>query len=121
MKIDRVIPVLRIFDLAKSTEFYIEWMGFAVDWEYRFGENFPLYMQISRDGITLHLSEHHGDCSPGAKVFIQCSDLAGYHALLTQKNYRYNKPGLETAPWNALCMEVTDPFGNKLLFSESNE
>lgn len=120
MKIDRVIPVLRIFDLAKATEFYIEWLGFAVDWEHRFGENFPLYMQISREGITLHLSEHHGDCCPGAKIFILCADLAGYHALLAEKNYRYNKPGLETAPWNAFCMEVTDPFGNKLLFSATN-
>ncbi len=37
------------------------------------------------------------------------------------KNYKFNKPGLEKAPWNAICMEVIDPFGNKLLFSERQD
>jgi hypothetical protein len=117
----KVIPVLRIFDYTKAVEFYIDWLGFAIDWEHRFTENTPLYLQVSREHITLHLSEHHGDASPGAKVFIECSNIADYHRYLTDKNYKFNKPGLEKAPWNAICMEVVDPFGNKLLFSEHEE
>ena len=116
----KVIPVLRIFDFNKTVEFYINWLGFTVDWEHRFGENFPLYLQVSKEDIVLHLTEHHGDCSPGAKVFIECQNLRELHKELIAKDYRYNKPGLEQAPWNAICMEVTDPFGNKLLFSESS-
>lgn len=27
----------------------------------------PLYLQISKDGCILHLSEYHGDCSPGLR------------------------------------------------------
>jgi hypothetical protein len=100
---NKVIPVLRIFDYPKAKEFYIEWLGFMIDWEHRFQPDSPLYVQVSRDHITLHLSEHHGDACPGAKVFIE---------------FQNNKPGLEKAPWNAICMEVTDPFGNKLLFNE---
>lgn len=38
---------------------------FRVDWEHRFEPGFPLYLQVSRDGLVLHLSEHHGDGSPG--------------------------------------------------------
>jgi Glyoxalase superfamily protein len=34
------------------------------------------------------------------------------------KNYRYAKPGLGKAPWDAWCMQVCDPFGNRLRFSE---
>lgn len=117
---NRVIPVLRIFDYAKAIEFYINWLGFAIDWEHRFEEDMPLYMQVSKDDIVLHLSEHHGDCSPGAKVFIEYSGLKAYHSLLSEKQYKYNRPGLEQAPWNATTMEITDPFGNKLLFSEGN-
>ena len=114
-----VIPVLRIFDTAKTKEFYVDWLGFSIDWEHRFGENFPLYMQVSKDNIKLHLSEHHGDCSPGAKVLIHLSGgLADYQASLTAKDYRYFKPGLEEAHWGALTMNLTDPFGNHLLFSE---
>jgi catechol 2,3-dioxygenase-like lactoylglutathione lyase family enzyme len=118
---NKVIPVLRIFDYAKAIEFYVDWLGFAIDWEHRFEVNSPLYLQISREHITLHLSEHHGDASPGAKVFIEFQNIAEYHHFLTKKDYKFNKPGLEKAPWNAICMEVVDPFGNKLLFSERQE
>lgn len=115
-----VIPILRIFDIIKAREFYIDWMGFSINWEHRYGDNFPLYMEIQKDNIRLHLTEHHGDSTPGSKVFIEFNNgsLQDYHKTLTEKDYRYNKPGLETAPWNAITMEVIDPFGNKLLFSQ---
>lgn len=117
---NRVIPVLRIFDYAKALEFYINWLGFIIDWQHGFENDAPLYIQISKDNIVLHLSEHHGDCCPGAKVFIEYTGLKAYHTFLSEKNYKYNHPGLEQAPWNASTMEVTDPFGNRLLFSERN-
>jgi hypothetical protein len=112
------IPILRIFSVDKAKEFYVDFLGFAIDWEHRFGDNFPLYAQISRSGLKLHLSEHHGDASPGATVFIWMRGIADYHRELTSKNYRYYKPGLEQAPWDAWVMEVGDPFGNRLRFSE---
>ena len=114
-----VIPLLRIFDTAKAKEFYIDWLGFTIDWEHRYGETFPLYMQVSKDNIRLHLTEHHGDCCPGAKLYIEfAGSVSDYHASITAKDYRYNKPGLQEAPWNALTLEVTDPFGNKICFAE---
>lgn len=119
--LQQAIPLLRIFDLAKAEEFYITWLGFKSDWQHRFEDNAPVYWQISKDNLVLHLTEHHGDCSPGAKVFINCTDLTTYHAELIAKNYRYNRPGLETAFWGALTMEVNDPFGNRLLFNEAIE
>jgi len=113
-----VKPVLRIFSVEKAREFYIEWLGFEVDWDHRFGDNFPLYIQISKDDVVLHLTEHHGDACPGAKVFIEYSDdLSSLHKTLIDKAYKYNKPGLEAAPWGGKCMEVIDPFGNRLLFN----
>ena len=42
-------------------------LGFRVDWEHRFRRAAPLYMQVSRDGLVLHLSEHHGDACPGSQ------------------------------------------------------
>lgn len=115
----KAIPLLRIFDLAKAEEFYINWLGFRSDWQHRFAETMPVYWQISKDNLVLHLTEHHGDCCPGAKVFVECDALQTYHAELTAKDYPFNRPGLETAPWSALTLEVIDPFGNRLLFSES--
>ena len=47
--------------------------------------------------------------------------IADYNRELLAKNYRYYKPGVEDAPWDAKVMEVGDPFGNKLRFSEPNK
>lgn len=114
----KVIPILRIFDYAKTIEFYIDWLGFTIDWEHRFEDRSPLYMQVSKGDIVFHLSEHHGDSCPGAKIYIETTGLKEYHKLLIEKDYKYNKPGLEQAPWNAPSMTVYDPFGNKILFTE---
>ena len=65
------IPILRIFEVEKAREFYLDFLGFTMDLDHRFGPNFPIYMQISRSGLVLHLSEHHGDASPGSTVFVR--------------------------------------------------
>src|SRR5262249_5951936 len=96
-------------------------LGFTIDWPHRLGHNFPLYAQVSRSVLQLHFSEHHGDACPGSKVFIWMRGIADYHRQLPAKNYRYYKPGREGAPWDARMMQVTDPCGNRLLFSEPNK
>ncbi len=113
----KVIPVLRIFDVKKANEFYIKWLGFKTDWKDGGGKT-PLYTQISKEHITLHLSEHYGDCTPGSKVFIHYNEIKALHKKLLAKKYKYNKPGLEEAPWNATIMQVSDPFENKLVFNK---
>ena len=112
------IPILRIFDVAKAKEFYVGFLGFVVDWEHRFDATSPLYMQVSRDGLVLHLSEHHGDACPGSTVFVRMTGIDALHREITSKGYPYMRPGIEIAPWSAKCMEVIDPFGNRLRFNE---
>lgn len=113
-----ITPVFRIFDVDKAKEFYIDWLGFKVDWEHRFGDNFPLYMSISKANIVMHLSEHYGDATPGSKIMINYIGLKDYCASLQAKDYRYFKPGVKDSHWNSYIMELTDPFGNRLLFNE---
>jgi hypothetical protein len=115
-------PVFRIFDRAKTLEFYQDWLGFSIDWEHRFGENSPVYMQVSLNGLCVHLTEHHDDCSPGGRIHIEdFPDLKGFHQLLHQKDYAYAKPGIGPAFWDdaVTVMQVTDPFGNNLVFTEN--
>jgi uncharacterized glyoxalase superfamily protein PhnB len=119
MQIQQTIPLFRIFDEAKAREFYIDWLGFQIDWEHRFEDGAPLYMQVTLGNLTLHLTEHHGDCTPGSKVFVNCQNLGAYHAEITAKNYKYNRPNLDKAFWDATCMTVIDPFGNEILFNEN--
>ena len=118
LRVTATVPMLRIFDVAKAREFYVDYLGCAVDWEHRFGEDFPLYMQVSRAGLQLHLTEHHGDACPGAAVFFWVEGLDAFHAELAARPYTYAKPQIETAPWQARVLHLTDPFGNRLHFNE---
>lgn len=117
ISIQPAIPIFRIFAVDKAMEFYCDFLGFKLDWEHRFGENFPLYCQISRSGMLMHLSEHSGDASPGAKAFVPMTGIKAYHAELIGKKYRYMKPGLEQADWG-LEVTVIDPFSNRITFCE---
>jgi catechol 2,3-dioxygenase-like lactoylglutathione lyase family enzyme len=118
LRFTETVPVLRIFDEARAREFYVGFLGFALDWEHRFGDNFPLYAQVSRAGLTLHLSGHHGDGTPGSTVFVRMTGIDAYHAELQARDYKHMKPGIEDAPWGRV-MTVIDPFGNTIRFCES--
>lgn len=117
---DETIPILRIFSVEKAKEFYLDYLGFTLDWEHRFADDLPLYMQVSRAGLRLHLSEHHGDACPGSTVFVRMHGIAVLHRELEAKSYRYLRPGIEHAPWKARLLEVTDPFGNRIRFNEDD-
>ena len=110
------VPILRSFDAAKAREFYIDWLGFKVDFEHRFEPGAPLYMGVSRDGCELHLSEHHGDGSPGAHIRIRVDDLEAFHAELQSRPYKNYRPGLQEQEWGTREMAVQDGAGNKLVF-----
>ena len=112
------IPVLRSFDEAKMREFYCGFLGFEILFEHRFGDNFPLYVGMARDGCSLHLSEHNGDCSPGAHVRIATSALDALAQELSSKAYTFAKPVVEVQPWGLREMTLADPFGNRLTFFE---
>lgn len=117
MHLAPAIPVLRIFSVDKAREFYLDFLGFSVDWEHRFSPDLPLYLQIHRDGLILHLSEHHGDATPGAAVFARVEDLKALEGELMAKRYGYARPQAEAVDWG-LEMQVVDPFGNRLRFCQ---
>jgi uncharacterized glyoxalase superfamily protein PhnB len=119
--LQKVVPILRIFSIEKAKEFYLGFLGFSWDWEHRFSDNSPLYAQVSRGGLALHLSEHHGDGTPGSALMITMKGIDDLHRELTAKDYRYNKPGLEDQPWGARAVTVQDPFGNTITFSEPKD
>jgi catechol 2,3-dioxygenase-like lactoylglutathione lyase family enzyme len=118
VKLGGITPVLRMFDTAKARQFYIDYLGFQVDWEHRFEPDLPLYMSVSKGGCCLHLSEHHGDASPGANIRIKAERLAEWHQQLLAMRHTYSRPGLERTPWNTVEMMLNDPFYNKLIFYE---
>ena len=115
IKLEPAVPVLRVYDIAKAKEFYLDFLGFHLDWEHQFDDNAPLYFQVSRSGLTLHLSEHYGDGTPGSVVYIRGENIAALAAELNAKGARFAKPSpTDNAP------KLTDPFGNVLRFHDTS-
>lgn len=114
------VPVLRMFDEAAARRFYLDYLGMTIDWEHRFEPGLPLYMQLSRAGLVLHLTGHHGDASPGSTVYVRMDGIEALHAELRTRDEIGNlRPGLDDAPWGGKLLEITDPFGNRLRFSST--
>jgi len=111
------VPIFRIFDEEKARGFYVGFLDCTVDWEHRFHPGAPLYAQVSRGGMKLHLSEHSGDASPGATAVCTMKGVEAFQKALIAKNYKYNRPGLRRQDWGLEC-EVVDPFGNRIRFME---
>ncbi|MDT9599261.1 glyoxalase superfamily protein [Sphingosinicella rhizophila] len=120
VRFDQTCPILRIFDEPAAKEFYLGFLGFHLDWEHRFGEDYPLYAQVSRAGLILHLSGHHGDACPGSALFVPMQGIGAFHRELSGKNHKHTKPSIADEAWG-LIMEVTDPFGNRLRFCQRKE
>ncbi|HSW16941.1 MAG TPA: glyoxalase superfamily protein [Ramlibacter sp.] len=120
MTLSPPIPILRIFDEAKAREFYIDFLGFRLDWEHRFEEGLPLYMQVSRAGCVLHLSAHHGDATPGSALRIHTSELDELQRELLARQYMHARPAIQAQAWGR-DMTVTDPFANRLIFTTAGE
>jgi catechol 2,3-dioxygenase-like lactoylglutathione lyase family enzyme len=116
MPLSAPIPVLRSFDEAKAKAFYRDFLGFAIDWEHRFAPDLPLYMQVSRGACVLHISEHHGDATPGSAIRIEVEDVAALQAELLAKAAGNARPALCEQPWGR-DMVIVDPFGNRIIFS----
>ena len=114
----RTVPVFRIFSVDKAREFYLGFLGFKVDWEHRFAPDAPVYMQVSRGGLAIHLSEHHGDGTPGSIAYVYMTGVAELHRELSDKEYQYNRPGLQRQDWGMNELTVIDPFNNRITFGE---
>jgi catechol 2,3-dioxygenase-like lactoylglutathione lyase family enzyme len=111
--VQQVVPAFRILDYARSKAFYVEGLGFQVDWEHRFGPDFPVFVQVSRDGLAFYLSEHAGDCEAGGLIHLYVPDVDGWHAELVRKGVP-----VKEAPNEAIeglrMMTVVDPDRNQL-------
>lgn len=114
------IPVLRMFDEAAARAFYVDYLGFRVDWEHRFhpDPNSPLYMQISQGAAVIHLNGHAQPDAPISEVRIPVRGLERYCEHLCAKNADYPKPEVVDPRHEGrkTDMNIFDPFENYLVF-----
>src|SRR5215467_183617 len=116
MPTQRVVPALRITNYERSKKFYLDQLGFVLEWEHRFEPKFPVFMSVALDGMRLYLTEHTGDCQVGGLVHFLVSDVDALHGI-----FKNRQVSITEAPNDDLGfrnMTVTDPDGNQLRFME---
>ena len=121
VQFERAVPIFRIFSLDKAREFYLDFLGFKVDWEHRFEPGAPVYMQISRNGLVIHLSEHHGDGTPGSIAYVYTTGVRELHRELNDKRYRHNAARRAGTGLGHDRSERLDPFNNRITFGEPTQ
>jgi predicted enzyme related to lactoylglutathione lyase len=103
MSFGGVSPILRVADLKKSLDYYINVLGFKVNWEY------PYIASVSRGRCCIFLSE--GDQgNPGAWVWIGVEDCETVFRELSSKGAKIRNPPTNFK-W-ALEMQIEDLDGN---------
>ena len=111
-----VIPQLRITNEQRSVAFYVDGLGFAIDWEHRFEPGFPVFLQLTRAGQSIFLTEHAGDCQVGGAVYFVVPDVDACYREFAARGVQATKPPEDT-PWNRREMLLIDPDGNRLRFA----
>jgi hypothetical protein len=110
------IPSFKIDSYEAAVTHYIEWLGFNLDWEWRSETNKPVIMSISRDNLSLFLSEA-GEQSPTV-LRVQVSNLVGLVGGWNQKRPGSVEVILEQ-PYEIPTAYVRDPFGNMMALQEA--
>ena len=105
-----VCPILRVKSVSESLKYYVQVLGFKIDWQNPDEKN-PFFASVSRGRCHIFLSE--GDQgNPGSWVWIGVEDV---DALLSE--YRLTGAKVRHLPTNyewACEMQVEDPDGNIL-------
>jgi len=105
--IENITPILRVDDLEASKRYYLDTLGFSLDWEA------PYMISVSRDARAIMLCEGHQG-HRGTWLWIGVEDADALFAELTTKGAVIRDPPQNFA-W-AYEFQVEDPSGHVLRF-----
>lgn len=111
-----VIPQLRMTQATISLPFYLDGLGFRIDWQHQFEPGFPLFVQISRNGQTLFLTEHAGDCQVGGAAYFIIPNVDELYQECIARGVIHMVAPRDT-PWGTRELLIIDPDGNNLRFA----
>jgi catechol 2,3-dioxygenase-like lactoylglutathione lyase family enzyme len=110
IRVECITPILRVNNLAASIRFYVDVLGFEVNWG---GEIESTFASISRDGRTIMLAQGEQG-HPGTWLWIGVEDIEPLFANLVAKEVKIvEKP--TNYPW-AYEMKIEDPDGHIVRF-----
>ncbi len=113
----KAVPTFRISNYAEAMKFYVDLLGFKIEWEHRFSETEPVYMEVSLNGLHLHLSENKR-FEGGSVVYVETTGVEKLRTAIINRKKEISIPEITNTPWGTRQLEMTDPFGNLLRFNE---
>jgi catechol 2,3-dioxygenase-like lactoylglutathione lyase family enzyme len=112
VRVECIIPILRVKDLAASIRFYTDILGFKLDWGHPDPGPFT-FASVSRDGHAIMLCEG-SQGQPGTWLWIGVEDIEPLFAECTAKGVKVVLPPTNFE-W-AYEMNIKDPDGHVLRF-----
>lgn len=107
-----VSPILRVKSVAASLDYYVQKLGFTIDWQT------PIFASVGRGRCHIFLSE--GDQGhPGAWVWIGVEDAEELWSEYQARGAKFRHPPTNYE-W-ALEMQVEDLDGNVLRIGSDNK
>jgi predicted lactoylglutathione lyase len=110
MHIETIIPILRVANLNVSRKYYIERLGFKLDWG---KEPSDVMCSVSRDGHAIMLCQGEQG-NPGTWVWIGVDDIKPLHEQFARDGLNIMMPPTNFS-W-AYEFRVADPDGHVLRF-----
>ena len=112
VRIGHAVPIFRVQDLDASISYYVERLGFAVQWR-----DDPL-ASVGRDRMSLMLSA--GDQGePGTWIWVATSDVDALYAELQARGAALRHPPTNY-PWGSRECQITDLDGHVLRFGSES-
>ena len=107
------ISTLRVADARASEAFYRDNLGFKMTWEYDPGDGHPVFLEVARDNVAFHLSEHEGDGPEKVSIYVNVADAESLYHELKKRGTKISSP-LEDMPWGHKVFTLEDLDGNIL-------
>lgn len=108
--VECIIPILSVKDLAASLRFYVDVLGFRLDWG---DDDNSMMASVSRDGRAIMLCRQ-SQGQPGTWIWIGVEDIEPLYRQFATRGARFQEPPTRY-PW-AYEMRVQDPDGHVFRF-----
>ena len=115
---EQVVPILPIDDGKAAKKFYVDGLGFEVEFEWRHEPGFPVHMSVAKGALRLHLSEH-AKGQAGVDMYIFVDDVEAWRTRCDANQISIER-GPEKMPWGNTEMTLSDPFGSLLRVTQLN-
>jgi uncharacterized glyoxalase superfamily protein PhnB len=107
------VPILPVLDLDIAKRFYVDQLGFSLNWEWRADSGAEGMVGVQRGGMKITL-----DCPMSGHGRDACVSLEVESADAYYEEWKARGVAIERAPhneeWNARTFGVSDPFGNTI-------